>query len=130
MTGVSGGPASRAEWVAAKADLESITFDRMVLACELAYGVSPRQCNHWVDRGWIVVRGMGSGHPRYISKFERAVMSRMCGLVKFGMRPEPAADLARKMALHPNEPVGERVSPHVDVWIEWSDDREIKIFDQ
>lgn len=75
-------------------------------------GVSYRQIDHWVRRGWLRPDQPipGSGNPREWTNEELDVARRMAALVNAGISPAVAADAARKG--------GEAwLSPHVKVTV-------------
>jgi DNA-binding transcriptional MerR regulator len=61
-------------------------------------GVSYRQINSWVEQGWLVPdQHGGSGYLRDWSHAEARVAAEMGELVRAGMKPDAAADLARSL---------------------------------
>jgi hypothetical protein len=61
------------------------------------YGISPRQFDHWCRLGLVhcTQDGVGTGYPRRLAPGEDAVLRDMVVLVRAGMAPRPAAQLAR-----------------------------------
>lgn len=61
-------------------------------------GVTYRQIDYWIRRGWLHPEHAGGsgGEPRRWSTTERAVAKLMARLVAAGVTPERAATLARR----------------------------------
>lgn len=61
-------------------------------------GITYRQADHWVRRGFIRTTppNPGSGRPRRIAESEIAALTTMARLVHAGLTPEIAARLARE----------------------------------
>ena len=59
-------------------------------------GITYRQFDHWIRRGYIAGGCPGSGRRRDISADEFDVLARMAGLVRAGVTPAAAAELARQ----------------------------------
>lgn len=59
-------------------------------------GVTYRQADYWVRRGWILAPQLGSGYPRRIAPAEVDALRTMARLVIAGLTPETAARLARE----------------------------------
>lgn len=70
-------------------------------------GVSYRQVDFWVRKGYIKERspGGGSGFLRDFADEEVAVTMKMASLVRIGLKPEPAAEYARLMVEHDTDAV-------------------------
>jgi hypothetical protein len=63
--------------------------------------VTYRQLDHWISLGLVKVetpQGEGSGNPRTITSEELAVVAHMGRLVRLGLGPRKAHDLARQFA--------------------------------
>lgn len=58
-------------------------------------GVSYRQLDHWVRRGWIRAATPGTGHRRTWTDDELAVAARMVKLIAAGFTVAKAAEIAR-----------------------------------
>jgi hypothetical protein len=66
-----------------------------VKLCELA-GVSYRQLDHWTRNGWLKpIGGTGSGNDRDWPPSECDIAVSMGRLVKYGIMPSLAHDIAR-----------------------------------
>jgi DNA-binding transcriptional MerR regulator len=59
-------------------------------------GVTYRQADYWVRRGWILAPQPGSGYQRRIAREEVEALHTMARLVIAGLTPETAARLARE----------------------------------
>jgi len=60
------------------------------------HGITYRQFDHWVTRGWIrPTNSGGSGHDRVFSMDEVRIFRIMATLTTLGFRPAHAAELAR-----------------------------------
>lgn len=60
-------------------------------------GITYRQFDHWIRRGYIKGGTPGSGNARDLDETETAVLALMSTLVKSGMFPARAAQTARTM---------------------------------
>jgi DNA-binding transcriptional MerR regulator len=70
-------------------------------ACILA-GITYRQFDHWATKGYLPLiedddTVLGSGHRRQISDDAAEHLAFMAELVRAGVRPNRASDLARKV---------------------------------
>jgi hypothetical protein len=66
-----------------------------VVAAGLA-GITYRQMDHWVRKGWIETNGGGSqGVPRWLDWQQRQALEAMATLVLAGVQAETAAALVR-----------------------------------
>lgn len=70
-----------------------------------AYGVTPRQLEHWICRGYLRVARRGYGNVRLIDEAEQAVAAQLVRLLAIGFRWEAAAPIARQLAEMPGTPV-------------------------
>jgi DNA-binding transcriptional MerR regulator len=62
-----------------------------------ALGLTVRQLEYWIDRGWIVADGRpAQGRPREFSASERRVLAVMARLTRAGFPAATAARVARK----------------------------------
>ena len=77
-----------------------------------AHGITYRQLDHWVHRGWIRATGHGQGVDRHIPPGELQVLTHMVRLVHAGFIPRVAAVYARAITEHGgDEP--QRIAPHI-----------------
>lgn len=58
-------------------------------------GITYRQLDHWVTKGWLRPRGSGSGSDRYWTPAEEQCALDMGSLTRFGVPPELAHRIAR-----------------------------------
>lgn len=69
-------------------------------ALEGCHGISYRQINHWISRGYLRTREgrtVGSGNVFSFTDAEVQVFDRMARLVLIGIRPSMASRVARAM---------------------------------
>lgn len=59
-------------------------------------GISYRQADYYVRRGWVLAPSPGSGYHRRLAPKEAAVLRTLARLVIAGLTPETAARLARE----------------------------------
>lgn len=59
-------------------------------------GITYRQLDHWIRKGYINGALPGSGNPRTINGHEADVVRDMAALVRAGFRPDVAARIARQ----------------------------------
>lgn len=63
-----------------------------------AAGVTYRQLDHWIHRGYINAEGgYGTGYPREIADTEVEVLKYMALLVRHGLAPQQASQVARQL---------------------------------
>jgi DNA-binding transcriptional MerR regulator len=62
------------------------------------YGITDRQLEHWITRGYIEVPRLGYGNRRYIPEDEQRVLAILARLLRTGFRWEYAAPIARRLA--------------------------------
>jgi len=60
-------------------------------------GITYRQMDHWIRRGYIAASCPGSGHEREITERQAAIAKHMGELTKAGMKPAAAAQYARDL---------------------------------
>lgn len=60
-------------------------------------GISYRQLDHWIRKGYIRGGNPGSGNQREIAEDEMGVLRHMSTLVHCGFVPERAARMAREI---------------------------------
>lgn len=77
--------------------LTQSTTDRLLTDVCDDLGITVRQADYWIRRGYLDVVGQGSGKTRSISPDEAQVLGVMARLVRAGVRWEDAADLARRI---------------------------------
>jgi hypothetical protein len=66
-------------------------------AAVAAAGITGRQLEYWVEKGWIAPDGPAvQGHPRSFSGAECAVMRTMARLTRAGFPAPAAAQIARR----------------------------------
>jgi len=59
--------------------------------------LTPRQLEYWIERGWIIPADPAvQGHPRSFGAAELKVLKTMARLVRAGIPPRPAAQIARR----------------------------------
>lgn len=75
-------------------------------------GLTYRQLDHWLNRGFIRARDPhpGSGVARSLTPGEVKVLQTMYLLVQAGFAPDRAARLARTLNRHGNASVGPRLT--------------------
>jgi DNA-binding transcriptional MerR regulator len=79
-------------------------------------GITYRQLDHWVTQGYLFAGGRtGSGNPREWPLAEIEVARRMVRLVRAGLRPDVAAEVAADMANNGSRYV--RVTDHVVIGV-------------
>lgn len=73
-------------------------------------GISYRQANHWIEKGWISdLKGVGTGIPLEVNDKQLRTFRRMADLVSFGMKPNYAAHYAGLLEAFPCTVVGKHV---------------------
>ncbi|WP_193613135.1 MerR family transcriptional regulator [Nocardioides lijunqiniae] len=62
-------------------------------------GASHRQLDHWITHGYLTCHrtGHGQGYPRYFTLAEAEVLKYMTLLVRHGVLPKNAGDLAHQL---------------------------------
>lgn len=58
-------------------------------------GITYRQLDHWIRKGYVNGSLPGQGNPRRIPEPEADIVRDMAALVRAGFRPEVAARIAR-----------------------------------
>jgi len=66
------------------------------------YGVTVRQLEHWIARGYLLVERGGRGRPRHIPEVEQLVLAAIVRLLAAGFRWEVAAAVARQLIVDGN----------------------------
>lgn len=80
-------------------------------------GISYRQANHWISKGYIPeVTPEGTGYPLSLSGFQVDIFKAMAALVQLGFEPKRAADIALLYAR--NDSYFEAVTPTFTVVID------------
>jgi hypothetical protein len=65
-------------------------------------GVTHRQFNHWVSKGWVpgIHAGVGTGHRHWLTAKQKDHLFLMGRLVELGMTPSGAFDMVTKGRAH------------------------------
>lgn len=56
-----------------------------------AVGITYRQLDHWISRGYVPVPTQGTGYPRGLTQAQAERAARVAALVAFGLDPVVAA---------------------------------------